>query len=308
MCSLRVDYHQPLPKGSLPENCIDRLLSEKSITNEQAGQIVYRLFPISNKPQKLSFRGSCAISSPNGMRVLLHHMIRHKGSFTALSFTGFSFTPDAWHAFVNSLKYCKELAELEFDSCTLTLSQLQELGSALSYIKDDIIHLSICNNPVEGNNWQFLDNFLNGNTRLCRLTVSHNRLGDLGLKNLLAVISRIDNLYELILDGNFIMDKGVNFLEEWLRNEKNRIPTFLSLNANQITNEGLKLIVSFLRDYSAVTISFVNNNIDANGIATALDWLGGLDQIAFDKPITSRPVIELYAGLQQSLELLRDLT
>lgn len=303
----QVDYRGSVPRVFVLQDTCHRLLTDKKITNVRASRLAGQLFPITDKPQKVTLEGATEISSPNGMRALLQRMARYQESFRSLNLKGLSLSSEVWSVFVLNLQHCIKLGELELNGCSLTLSQFQELGLALSPLKSSMIHLAISNNPVTSCNWQFLQNFLNDNTSLCRLDVSDNDLGDQGLKSLLEVVSNVDNFLELVLDGNGITDCGAKFLCEWIRKEKKCKPLFVALNKNQITNEGLEEIVKILRDFD-LTISIVNNHIDAKGIEKAEWWLGNLDQLAFDQPFVTRPVIELYAGLDKSVKLLNRLT
>ncbi|EFC49123.1 predicted protein [Naegleria gruberi] len=172
---------------------------------------------------------------------------------------------------------------VDLRNCSLGDDDLSLLFSDNSILLDkignrkpsNIYHLNLSGNHFTPRSGVYLRKLLEYNTSITCLVLNYNKVGDLGLKEV------VDSLYEnnhtltsLSIRNNDITDAGVLFLSEYMKKMKdNAVLGFIDLESNMITDKGAEYLGEGIstENYDAIHfITLERNNLTSTGNAHIL--------------------------------------
>ena len=118
--------------------------------------------------------------------------------------------------------------------------------------------LVLCNYHMGPRHGQLIGQALNHGTRLQRLVLQHNPIGDEGTEAIAKALYENKNLDTLHLVGARIGTEGVKHLAAALKH--NRSLQFLHLGLNEIDDEGIAILADGLRDNHVLGEVLLENN------------------------------------------------
>lgn len=139
------------------------------------------------------------------------------------------------------------------------------------------IELSLNDNQITSKGALILASVLYNNTKLKKLVLANNSIGDLGVSYLSKILeTNHTNLRTFDLSSNHITYKGIEYIADMLKT--NQILTSLWLNGNAIDHQGINLLMDVLIHYNT-TLKFLRlssdqtiNDISINSIISMIEY------------------------------------
>ncbi|XP_059818582.1 NACHT, LRR and PYD domains-containing protein 12-like isoform X2 [Hypanus sabinus] len=180
------------------------------------------------------------------------------GSVETLSFSGMTLNPIDCAVLSHAIGFCDTIKVLDLDSCHIQCEGIQPLGPGLHKCRK----LRLCYNKLEDSGVKLVSESLrNPQCKIQKLWLWEVGLTDSGAEDLASALSTNPSLTELDLSHNQLGDSGVKLVSAALRNPECKIQ-ILRLWSVGLTDSGAEDLVSALRtNPSLMELDLVFNSL-----------------------------------------------